>query len=218
VYQIAEISRSKVWRTKYVALAVNLKRYGCSHFRPLNDKVTVSVCLTSLRAGQRSDESSITNKWQSFSVSPTWLPAHHAPCASRLEWVKEKRSNKQRSLGGRSVFRPLGYQVTMHCIFHARRGVCQRSDELSCKGELKTVSETRSCPTVDITNTWIGFHLLYANTFSLLLYLFIFWAIFPCPRKLLTAYLVQQCHVCAALNYCFVLQLHWLIKTICRTI
>ena len=85
---------------------------------------------------------------------------------------------------GRSVFRPLGYLVTCTVFFTLGVGQTQRSDELSCQGELKTVSVsvTRSCPTVSITNTWIVFRLLYTDTLILSLYSYIIWAIFPCSR------------------------------------
>ena len=51
---------------------------------------------------------------------------------------------------GRSVFRPLGNQVTCTVYFTLGVGQTQRSDELSCQGELN-VSVTRSFPTVSVT-------------------------------------------------------------------
>ena len=51
---------------------------------------------------------------------------------------------------GRSVFRPLGFQVTCTVYFTLGVGQTQRSDELSCQGELN-VSVTRSFPTVSVT-------------------------------------------------------------------
>ena len=92
-------SGSKVWRIKHQVV-----KWWLSPLSPTERRGHCIACLTSLRVGQRSDESSITNKRQSFSVSPTGLPGHHAPCASHSEWVKGLMSdessitNKQRSL------------------------------------------------------------------------------------------------------------------------